>query len=57
MKHISEILQKHQQGYSIETIQRNYHYTAEQLAEVISQSEIEIQTEQFYIVPSKLNYL
>ena len=58
MKHKYEIIQKHKQGYSIETMQRNYHYTTEQIAEVIAQSEIEIktETEQFYIIPSKMNY-
>lgn len=56
MKYTSEIIQKHRDGFSIETIQRNYHYTTEQIAEVIAQSEIKIQTEQFYIVPSKMNY-
>ena len=58
MKHAIEIIQKHKQGFSIETIQRNYHYTAEQIAEIIAQSEIEIktETEQFFIIPSKMNY-
>lgn len=58
MKHKSEIIQKHKQGYSIETIQRNYRYTAEEIAEVIAQSEIEIktETEKFYIIPSKMNF-
>lgn len=56
MKYAIEIIQKHKQGCSIETIQRNYHYTAEQIAEIIAQSEIEIKTEQFYIIPSKMNF-
>lgn len=48
MKYAIEIIQKHKQGYSIETIQRNYHYAAEEIAKVIAQSEIEIKTEQFF---------
>ena len=36
---------------------KNYAIKKIKLAEFIAQSEIKIETEQFYIVPSKLNYL
>lgn len=67
MKHAFEIFTRHQKGYSLQTIKRNYHYSTKEILKAIKDSENEIeqlvnckiiiQTEQFYIIESKLNYL
>lgn len=60
MNYENEIIKRHNEGYSIETIIKSFiriRFSVEEVAEIIAKSKVEIGVEKFYIVPSKMNYL
>jgi hypothetical protein len=68
MKHAFEIFKLYNKGWGIERIRKDFNqYSNFEIVKSINksqikikeiaQSEIQIQTEQYYIVPSKMNYL